>query len=416
MRTFVLVLSIFASNYLFGQNRINAYVEFLKEQKSPKEYIFQLWEDADIIVLGERDHRDTTQYNLILDILSDKRFIEKVGNLYLEVGVVNATERANDLIKNSHDKESFHKRFVELQMIEMWSPSYWDKYNRYQLLYGLFRINKELSRENQINIGLLDMEFSWHDSITPKKYKEFYTIQMNREYNTREKIMADNFQTFYSKQQPRNNHKKALIITSREYARKFHVHCKGNNVKRQAGHIKDMYGNKVKTVALNWYKWLPLNWEKQILPNKSNGLSADGKFDAAFELTNCTAVGFDLDASPFGEDKYDYTFDNDLKWKDVFDGYIFYEPYYNFTGKIGFPTRLNNKQAKEFIRRMIINNQALGNKKDARLLKWFGWIRKYTEKNEYCNMREFKCISIYPNHIEWKSAMDKWIISNEQEQ
>ena len=65
---------------------------------------------------------------------------------------------------------------------------------------------------------------------------------------------------------------------------------------------------------------------------------------------------------------------------------------------------------------MIINNQALGNKKDARLLKWFGWIRKYTEKNEYCNMREFKCISIYPNHIEWKSAMDKWIISNEQEQ
>ncbi|WP_373812750.1 hypothetical protein [Porphyromonas loveana] len=198
MRTFILVLSIFASNYLFGQNRINAYVEFLKEQKSPKEYIFQLWEDADIIVLGERDHRDTTQYNLILDILSDKRFIEKVGNLYLEVGVVNATERANDLIKNSHDKESFHKRFVELQMIEMWSPSYWDKYNRYQLLYGLFRINKELSRENQINIGLLDMEFSWHDSITPKKYKEFYTIQMNREYNTREKIMADNFQTFYS--------------------------------------------------------------------------------------------------------------------------------------------------------------------------------------------------------------------------
>lgn len=114
MRTFVLVLSIFASNYLFGQNRINAYVEFLKEQKSPKEYIFQLWEDADIIVLGERDHRDTTQYNLILDILSDKRFIEKVGNLYLEVGVVNATERANDLIKNSHDKESFHKKFVEL--------------------------------------------------------------------------------------------------------------------------------------------------------------------------------------------------------------------------------------------------------------------------------------------------------------
>lgn len=411
MKALILALSIIAINNVCGQSQINNYVDFLKEQKSPKEYIFQLWEKADIIVLGERDHRDTTQYKLILDILSDKRFIENVGNLYLEVGVVNATEKANSLIKSDYSKKIFDKEFVELQMIEVWSSSYWDKYNRYQLLYGLLKINKDIPKEKKINIGLIDMEFSWYNDITPEKYWKFKTVEMNKEFNTREKIMADNFLTFYSKQQPRNNHKKALIITSREYAGKFHVQCQGNDVKRQAGYIKDVYGDRVKTVALNWYKWIPLDWHKQILPNKTNGLSADGKFDASFELTNCNPVGFDLEKSPFGEDEYDYTFENNLKWKDVFDGFIFYEPYYDFIGKAGFPTKLTNKQAQEFIRRMIIDNKALGNKKEARLLKWFGWIQKYREKRDYSNMREVKCIDVYPNYTEWKNDMNKWIKS-----
>ncbi len=157
MKALILALSIIAINNVCGQSQINNYIDFLKEQKSPKEYIFQLWEKADIIVLGERDHRDTTQYKLILDILSDKRFIENVGNLYLEVGVVNATEKANSLIKSDYSKKIFDKEFVELQMIEVWSSSYWDKYNRYQLLYGLLKINKDIPKEKKINIELIDM-------------------------------------------------------------------------------------------------------------------------------------------------------------------------------------------------------------------------------------------------------------------
>lgn len=408
MRAFFLTLSILTTSYLYGQNKINEYVDFLKEQKDPKEYIFQLWEKADIIVLGERDHRDTTQYNLILDILSDKRFIDNVGNLYLEVGVVNATEKANNLIKNTTSKDKFDKEFVELQMIEHWSP-FWEKYNRYQLLYGLFNINKNLPKDKQINLGLLDMEFLWDKQLTPEKYLEFNMVEMNKEFNTREKIMANNFLAFYSNQELRNNYKKALIITSREYAGKYHVQTRGNNVKRQAGYIKDVYGDKVKTVALNWYKWIPLEWQRQVLPDKTNGLSADGKFDAAFELTKCNPVGFDLEGSPFGEEEYDYPFDNNLKWKDVFDGYIFYEPYYNFIGKVGFPTKLKNKQAKELVRRLKIIHLTWGDKQEARRLKWFGWIEKYKEKKEYSNMREFNCITMYPSYDVWRDEMKKWM-------
>ena len=221
--------------------------------------------------------------------------------------------------------------------------------------------------------------------------------------------MADNFLAFYMEQEPRNKHKKALIITSREYAGKYHVPYRGTIIKRQASYIKDIYGDRVKTVALNWYKWIPLEWYEAFIPNKTNGLSADGKFDAAFELTNCNPVGFNLENSPFGEEEYDYPFDNNLKWEDVFDGYIFYEPYYNFIGKIGFPTQLKTKHAKELVRRLKIYHFAWGDKQEARRLKWFGRIEKYNEKKEYSNMRTFDCIAMYPNYDVWRDEMKKWM-------
>ncbi|PIE86331.1 MAG: hypothetical protein CSA05_01025 [Bacteroidia bacterium] len=155
--------------------------------------MFQLWEDADIIILGERDHRDTTQYNLILDILSDKRFIENVGYLYIEIGVVNATKQANELIQGEFDKKEFDKKFAELQLIEGWEPVFWDLYNHYQLLYGLYKINKNLPKNKKISLGLLDMEFTWNDEMTVEKYRHFIKVDMNKEFATREKIMADNF-------------------------------------------------------------------------------------------------------------------------------------------------------------------------------------------------------------------------------
>ena len=256
MKIKVLTVLLSVSISLFGQNELNNYVDFLNKQQTPKEYIFELWEKSDIIILGERDHRDTTQYNLILDILSDSRFIENVGHLYLEVGVVNATDKANELIKGSYESHAdFSEKFVELQMEDMWSPSPWDKYNRYQLLLGLSQINQSLPEDKQITLGLIDMEFSW-DNMTVEKYRKFVTDDMNKEYNTREKNMADNFLAFYKTQPLRSGAKKALIITSREYAGKFNVLCKDKSIKRQAGYIKDVYGDKVKTVAMNWCKWI----------------------------------------------------------------------------------------------------------------------------------------------------------------
>lgn len=50
-----------------------------------------LFDRYDVVILGERDHRDTTQYDLIEQIMSDPRFIDQVGLIMTEIGVYNMT-------------------------------------------------------------------------------------------------------------------------------------------------------------------------------------------------------------------------------------------------------------------------------------------------------------------------------------
>jgi hypothetical protein len=77
----VVTLSVNAQNYT-----LRDYVHCINNSRTtPIEYIFKLFEYSDIVVIGERDHRDTTQYELILDIQKDPRFVKKIGYVYTEV-------------------------------------------------------------------------------------------------------------------------------------------------------------------------------------------------------------------------------------------------------------------------------------------------------------------------------------------
>ena len=67
----------------------------------PKEYIFKLFDKSDIVVLGERDHRDTVQYDLIHDILADPRFAEQIGHVYTAVGSYNLNADVNRLLQDN---------------------------------------------------------------------------------------------------------------------------------------------------------------------------------------------------------------------------------------------------------------------------------------------------------------------------
>lgn len=218
MRTILFLTFLIISKFSFSQTTVNKYHEFLKSQnQSPAEYIFELFETNDIIILGERDHRDTTQYDLILEILKDKRFTE-IGYVYSEIGVVNKTDRGNQLVKgNFKNQKSFDKEFVKLYRELDYEPL-WDKYNMTKYLKGIFNINKERKENEKITIGFTDCAFEW-EGMTKEKYNDF---RVNHLYgmNTRDSIMALNFISFYEKQIPKNGRKKALYIQSRPHAEK----------------------------------------------------------------------------------------------------------------------------------------------------------------------------------------------------
>lgn len=47
---------------------------------SAVDYVFELFEKYDIVILGERDHRDMSQYQFVSEIISDRRFHSKCGS------------------------------------------------------------------------------------------------------------------------------------------------------------------------------------------------------------------------------------------------------------------------------------------------------------------------------------------------
>ena len=138
---------------------LDDYVASIKERScEPVDYIFHLFDHSDIVVIGERDHRDTTQYELILDILRDPRFAEEIGYVYTEVGCINRTKDVNKLLQSRYKTDkSFNNALYNYLRTEDFNPL-WDKYNRIQCLWGLYKINR--NSKQKISLGLTDCKFS----------------------------------------------------------------------------------------------------------------------------------------------------------------------------------------------------------------------------------------------------------------
>lgn len=112
LKIYLLSIAFFVTTNCFSQkNELKPYIDFLQSQNtSAVDYVFELFEKYDIVILGERDHRDITQYQFINEIISDRRFIQNVGHIFTEVGVHNQTERANKILANKYDDYSVFER------------------------------------------------------------------------------------------------------------------------------------------------------------------------------------------------------------------------------------------------------------------------------------------------------------------
>ena len=351
MRKVIILLVLLVTSTLSGiaqNNNIAEYVSSINNKSTtPIDYIFDQFKTADIVIIGERDHRDTTQYTLILDILKDPRFAKEIGYVYTEVGCTNRTDDVNRLINGKYksDEEFMNQVYSYEREGEVFYPL-WEKYNRIQLLKGLYDINRNSRRK--ITLGLTDCAFSWSDINSAQEYKDFY-YSPACEY--RDSTMAANFAQMYDKQKPKRGKRKALIITNHPHA--INATIAKREYHRQGKWMKEHYGeDRVKIILLNWAEF-------RLFDGKKMPLVADGLWDAAFEEVDCTPFGMDIKGTPFGETSYlDPAYKN-LRWEDVADGIIYYKPFYETVSTVGIPNIIDSDFENEFMRRIRIYYEAI---------------------------------------------------------
>ncbi|MDR0681345.1 MAG: hypothetical protein LBG15_05795 [Dysgonamonadaceae bacterium] len=364
-------------------NQLNEYINFLNTQNiSAKEYILELFDRYDIVVLCERHHQEMTQYDLIFDIVSDKRFIDNHGQIIMEVGVANSHEKLNAFLHNdtlSDDK--VEDSLLSIIRNNDFNPL-WEMTNYPTFIKNLYYLNKNLPGQQKITVYPVDVPFSWNTVASQKEYKAVMdTIDSFRS----DEIMGVQMQKIVTE----HNHNKFLIIMN-------HYH---------SWFIPEKYG------AAWWIKnKFPEKTVNVLLNNVLQGnLTDDGRWDAAFKITNKEDLGFDMANTPFGKTNFNKYlikwYDNEIdgvlkqhnKMQDFFHGYVFYKPIEKQILSYGYPNYIEGEFKKEFDRRSKI---AFG-----KLVAFFG---KYKIRKHYNKVRQKQ----YNNIDKQINKRDEWIDNN----
>ena len=156
------VMCLFPLAAFSQKMEVRPYIEFVGNHgMNPVDYVFKLFESNDIVILGERDHRDMVQYELFIRIISDQRFVERVGNIFTEVGVHNVTKEANSVLKGKYASEAEFEQALRVLYRKLDYEPLWEKTNFWTFLSSIHRINTFLPLEKNLNIFFTDISFDW---------------------------------------------------------------------------------------------------------------------------------------------------------------------------------------------------------------------------------------------------------------
>ncbi len=353
------------------------YAAFIKTQSAdPVEYVFRLFEKYDLVVLDERIHPEDTQYELISRIVGDPRFAVNVGNIYTELISQSYQDSLTHYLNTVFPNEDTLNKataWLETNTDGLWPL--WGNTNLFDFLKFVNNINTHSADSLKINWYCTDIPMDWA-KMNASKYKDLPRKEK------RDKIMADRITSIYRYKETNNEkRKKGLVIMN--WMHGYGLIRDGNGVKTSH------YFNKHYTTAILMDS-LPMKVCNVIINRAPLGLfstsfgpAQHGKWDKAFELAGNPDAGFDFGNSPFGNDNFDdflWNSSSELKYKDVFTGFIFYKPLEQHIQTDGFPYMFYNfkdtllrrsscigESYKENIREYMSNN---GGKTEARIIPY----------------------------------------------
>jgi len=339
-----------------GHNaEIQPYVDALNEvDQSPCDYVMEKFTEKDLVLLCERAHPESTQYDLIFEIVSDQRFIDTVGHVYAEVGTSSLEEYTEAfLMDDSLSEEEVEARLIHIYQ-DFGHSAVWSKPNFYNFLKRVYYLNKTLPEEKKIHVHMADMPFSW-EGMNAEDYAVYYKSLGNRDQAIAQQI-TDSFNGIKASGAPRQ---KALIIMNYRHAFPHLTITRGTRTKtfhNVGGYLMDAFPGSLANVYLN-----SIALKMGTTDNSAVSTAVqDGKWDAAFEVMGNTPAGFDFANTPFGKDSFDiFPLDVGLNYSDVFTGFIFYKALDEQVMEKGVPSIFAGDFKDEVARRLKITSPGI---------------------------------------------------------
>jgi uncharacterized RDD family membrane protein YckC len=342
----------------------------LANSQNPVDYVFGLFEKYDLVVLCERMHSEYTQYQLISEIITDKRFVEKVGNIYTECGSRSFQDTLDNYLRTDFKNvDLLDKATAILQRNSNSVWPLWTNTNLFDLLKTVNNQNANLPDSLKTNWHFTDIQTNWQ-TITPLNYQK-------HKRSVRDDEMANRIYAKYKDICSTNkSRKKGLVIMNFRHGfghmsvkQEIKIDHSFKSI-NAAAILMDSLPGKVCNVMLNTislkcgYLYTPIQ---------------KGKWDRAFSELKNPNIGFDFADSPFGQDQFDLFIGNTvngLKYQDVFTGFIFYKPLREHILKTGFPYMLYNFEDSLIRRAECVSSDYAE--------KWKTQIKNY-KANETCN-------------------------------
>lgn len=337
---------------------VSPYRAFVKTQhQSAKEYLLGLFDRHDVVIICERFHGELTQYDLLGELIADRRFYSRVGDVFMEIGLSSLQDSMDALMTARHlDTVTLQARLMYLQRhCSMWPL--WANANYFNFLKKVYAVNQSLPLNQGIRIHPSDVPFSWEHADSAAM------LQLRQMMGIRDSLIAGQVITGWDQvRKGTGTRKKILVILNYRHAfnRGFPIPGSSRILHNSAYWIFQHDSSRVANVLLN-----TIGLDNQESPY----LIQEGRWDAAMKGVGKQGMGFNFPGSPFGKDSLDiWTMPSPFHYQDVFSGYVYYRPFEEHRTMEGIRGYIDPLFREEVVRRIQligIVNREFGSKMEA---------------------------------------------------
>lgn len=307
---------------------VKKYTDYLRQNcQDINDYVMELFKTYDHVILCERMHPEMTQYDMIYNLVTDKRFVDNIGTLFTEIGNADSREAYKTFVKTSFPNDTIVEKELAAFMMENQTVHLlWTRTNWFNFLKKMYYFNH--NKDNPVNILFSDI--NWLD-------RSWFQV-----YN-RDSVMAANIISTIKS----DSLKKSLTIMNFRHAYLTFDNC--------GYYLEQAYPGKVANVMINTgaASTVALLFGKEKLTPIHHG-----KWDVAFEDMPEKGFAFNFKGSPFGEDRFDHFLFlrglNRKHYQDMFTGLIYYQPLSEQYISDGFNYMFDSENVKKLTERASI--------------------------------------------------------------